>query len=376
MIQWIACNLHTGDTLASLPGLLVDYPIINTIGQYDTATAHLILDGSQPVNWLEATTPGAALLACYDDDDDDMAIQYAAYVNFRQRNGETDGVDLTLVTTEGYLNRRYISQDLDYTTPAEHGQNAVVEDLVERFIKDGSDGDGLPITVVNVDNAPGTLIGPKYRDADSGTVYDALQALSALDDGPEWTIRWEWRSDYSGLKAKLYVGSRLGTAAPATGSPKATFEMPGCLITANLTEDYSEDKGANAVEAYTSVGGIAPSDWQTASDMAGRPRFEFRFEPQTGQVTSDELVSYARKAVRNMKNGGNSVALVADRQTAPRYNSQWFLGDDIGYVIGGLNEDGEDIVPAFPGGLTGVERVVGVQLGIDTISPVAEVKQT
>jgi hypothetical protein len=58
---------------------------------------------------------------------------------------------------------------------------------------------------------------------------------------------------------------------------------------------------------------------------------------------------------------------------APKLNVDWFLGDDVGYQLGGLDSNGNDTFPSFPGGLSGVARAVGYQIEIsDTpiITPV------
>lgn len=372
MIQWVAFDLHAGYSIASLPGLIVDYPIARTIGRYETASAHLIIDGNEPINWLDATLPGRALLACYEDDDPTMTILWTGYVNTRTRNSETDTIDLGLVTTEGYLDRRFVGEDRTFTNI---GQNSIVQSLIEDHVADaGSSYVGLPLTVSYTEPGnDGTQITQVYRDADNTTVYEAVSTIAALDGGPEWTIEWFWNDDYSGIHAIFYIGDRIGTPAPTSGSPAATFEMPGALISAVLTEDYSSDKGANAVMAYSSTSGVSPSPWQV-SDTAGRPRFEFRFEPQTSNtMTTERLTSHATRALRQMKNGARAVALTADRATAPQFGVTWRVGDDVGYVIGGLADDGTDSVPAFPGGLIGIERCLGVQLALDTISPIAEV---
>src|SRR4051812_44317290 len=107
--------MRTGDLMMAVPGLIVDYPIRHTLGAYDTATAHLVIEGTGPpfdytdgpspdpsMDWWYATIPGKGLFACYDDDDVDQTIQWAGFVNSRTRNGEGNVVDLSLVTTEGY----------------------------------------------------------------------------------------------------------------------------------------------------------------------------------------------------------------------------------------------------------------------------------
>jgi hypothetical protein len=53
------------------------------------------------------------------------------------------------------------------------------------------------------------------------------------------------------------------------------------------------------------------------------------------------------------------------------YGRDWGIGDDIGYEITGVDAlTGLDTVPAFPGGLSGVGRCIGVERTDTTITPV------
>lgn len=368
MLQWGAFDLRTGASVASLPDLIVDYPLTRTLSAYDTATAHLTVPDGAPPNWLDATTPGASLLACWDTRDAfPQAIQWVGFVTSRARDAKTGVVDLSLVTTEGYLDRRVVAADLTYSS---QGQNTIVSDLVTRFAVDGRGAlPGIPLAVVVLDG-PGAIITQTYRDADNASLYDALQSLSALQGGPEWNIEWAWLADGSGLAATLTVGTRIGKAVTPGFGPDAVFGMPGCVTSAVLTEDYSKDHGANAVLAFSAGTGVAPSPTVYVPDSAGRPAFEFRSQPQTNADSIAQLTSYAQRLAATMGNGATSIALSADRRTAPAYGITWGLGDDIGFVIGGLGDDGKDMVPAFPGGYKGTARVIGVQMDLDTITPV------
>ena len=65
-----------------------------------------------------------------------------------------------------------------------------------------------------------------------------------------------------------------------------------------------------------------------------------------------------------MKNGTLALAITANRQEAPRLGTDWFLGDDIGFDL---------TAPAWPAGLTGTARVVGVEITDTTITPLIDV---
>jgi len=105
-LQWVAADALTLRVLEDLPTLHVDYPLRRSLGQYETGTAHLDLDGAPP-QWPRATLPGASVLACFDDTDPARSIQWAGLVIGRTRS-PIDVVDLSLITLEGYLDRRYV----------------------------------------------------------------------------------------------------------------------------------------------------------------------------------------------------------------------------------------------------------------------------
>lgn len=359
--QWVAAQLRTGQVLEYLPSLVCDWPLRRTIGQFDVASAHLYLTGA-PGNWLDATLPGGALLATYDDDDETEAIQWAGYVTKRTRRTDADAVDLELSTAEGYFDRRDVAADLTYTTT---GQNAIVAALAGLFIVDGPTP-GIPLVIST--NGAGAARTISYRDADSATVYQRITELAALQGGPEWTIEWSWSADRLSLVPTLYVGDRIG-AAMRTPSPAATFEMPGCVTDATLVEDYSAGKGANNVLALPSTSGNSPGA-ASSTDFQNRPTFDFRWQPSSSAGDNATLTGYAQRALAQLAPGAIAVTLTAELASAPRCGVDWHLGDDVGYSIGGLDDAGRDIVRAFPGGYAGVARCIGYELGESTISPI------
>jgi len=266
---------------------------------------------------------------------------------------------------EAYLDRRYVG-DVTYTAT---GQNYIAGDLITRYVATGPLG-GIPIRVVMIGGV-GTLRDRTYTDASDKSVYSALNELAALDDPIEWTIGFEHQSSPERYTPVFYVGSRIGAAVMPGMAPTATFDLPGCITDALVTEDYSAGKGANSVIAFSS--GVAGSRLQSPAQIApddGRPTYETRVTPSTSIVDVTTLTDHAVKILAVMKDGATATALSASvlasgtKPAAPPLGTDWNLGDDVGFDL---------TAPAFPGGLVGLKRAIGweMTLGVTpTVTPI------
>jgi hypothetical protein len=170
------------------------------------------------------------------------------------------------------------------------------------------------------------------------------------------------------------IADRLGVSPLPGLSPNASFELPGPIITATLLEDYTEGKGANDVTAYGSgQGNSRPSARVVSQDFQGRPTVEYRFPvPTVGQLTVAQiqaLTDYANQALIYLGDGMKTMTLTANLDAAPVYGQDWGLGDDVAYTLGGLDANGVDTVPGFPGGFTGTARAIGVERTDTTVEP-------
>ena len=384
--SWVSVDARTGVILADLPLLDVD-KIKRSISRYDSATASLPL-APPPAGWELATREGGAVMVLLGD-----ATPIWGGIVTQAPRGSGDTVEMSLATVESYFDRRYVG-DVTYT---QVGQNAIVADLIARYVATGPRG-GLPIRAVQVGGA-GTLRDRTYTDASDKTVYSCLTELAAVDGGPEWTVEWEWQHDPERITPVLYVGARIGAAVNAGLAPVSTFDLPGCVIEATVFRDYSAGKGANVVVAVSSaVADVRPqSPAQVAADD-GRPTYEHRWTPSTSITEVSTLTAHARSALATLAPGAVAVTLSANAGTAPRLGIDWVLGDDVGYALGGLetdprthmvdvyddlwsdiwsdtwggtflrrekalvNPDGRDSVPAFPGGIAGAARAIGWEL--------------
>jgi len=355
-LAWLSVDAKTGGILADLPDL--DCPKVSrSICRYDSTTATLPVP-TAPENFELATRPGGAVMILLDSDV--VSPLWGGLVTVRPR-GSSDTIPLSLATMEAYTDRRFVG-DVTYTG---QGQNYIAGDLVTRYVAAGPLG-GIPIRVVLI-GGNGTLRDRTYTDDSDKSVYSALNELAALDDPIEWTISWEHQSGPERYTPVFYVGSRIGAAVMPGMAPTATFDLPGCITDALVTEDYSAGKGANSVIAFSS--GVAGSRLQSPAQIGpddGRPTYETRVTPSTSIVDVTTLTDHAVKILAVMKDGAMATALSApvlassSKPAAPVLGSEWNLGDDIGYILA---------APAFPNGLAGTQRAIGWEMTLG-VTPV------
>ncbi|MCU1408457.1 MAG: hypothetical protein JWM23_537 [Microbacteriaceae bacterium] len=390
-LSWVATDALTGEIIADLPGLDVQ-SVKSTLGRYEATTAVLPLP-TAPQNWGRATLPGATNLHLLSQPVDKRGSHVGQSIPIwggmitQRPLTESNTLSLPLATIESYLDRRFVGNE-KYT---QVGQNDIINDLVTKYVRNGPNG-GIPLRVEYVTPGPGKLRDREYKDQDDKTIYSVFTDLMGIRLGPEWTIGWEWQHNPERITPVLYVGDRIGAAVPAGLGPAATFEMPGAVQSFQLLEDYSNGKGATAVMATSSgEGTLRPqSPMQTTTDPT-RPTFEHRWTPSTSITMTDTLTDYAKAALPALADGTRSLSLSAVADDAPPLGTDWFIGDDIGFSLGGrvpdprtktvrdmfidkftdafyatgktlINSLGRDTVPAFPGGYEGVGRVVGWEL--------------
>lgn len=352
-LSWVAVNANTGQMIADLPELEVAGLFGCTLMRYESQTATLPVL-SAPENWRQATRPGAVVLVCLDDDGKTPLWGGLIIDRERTHNGP---VQLSLVTIEGYFDRRYVGNTAYGATP----QNLIAKDLIDLYVKTGALR-GLPIRV-QVVGGNGVTRSRTYKDIEDKTVYSVLGDLSGVIGGCEWTVGWENVNNL--ITPVFYVGDRIGRSAPADLEPAAQFYLPGSVSSAQLKETFTSQLGANRVIAVSSgVDDARPQSSPKSNTTDLRPTFEFRWTPSTSIKEIATLNDHASRALAAMKNGGIGLEITANREEAPRLGSEWFIGDDIGFDL---------TAPAWPDGLRGVGRVVGWRMDADTIQPLIDV---
>lgn len=367
-LQWIAVDLVTGDVVGDLSTFVPELPLRHTLGNYDTGTAKLYLDGASP-DWASNVRAGATLIACYDDDDPSLAIVWSGYVVETDPDSSADAVTLSLSTFEGYLSRRFVT-DVTYT--AGTLRDDVVVDLVANWVATGIGSiPGVPITVVKVGASAVALPADKvWQNTDNATVFDRISSLYS-ELGGEFAVEWSWSADGQHLVATMFVGDKIGSASP-TGIPAVTFEQPGPVVSVNRPTDYSDGAGANVVTAYSSgQGSVTPySAPKTLATPDGRPVFEYRWQPVPSESDTAVLARYAVQALGILSPGAQPLSLVLaldELGVGRQLGVDWALGDDVGYNI--------EPCPAFVDGLEGTARTIAIELGgengnVTTITPI------
>jgi hypothetical protein len=356
-LSWVSTEIRTGRVIADLPDLAGsnggDLTVAVQMGNYQSCAVNLPLP-TAPENWQRAVKEGGSNLVLLQDGDP----IWGGFVN-RENRTAGDEVELSLVTLEGYLDRIYVGDE----TFTGVGQNTIAQTLVNKYAVDGVLGNGLPIRVVVTSGGAGTVRTRNYLDTDNKTLYSILQDLAGIDGGIEWTIGWEHLSSPERYTPIFYVGTRLGSAVTPGLAPAATFEMPGPVTDFSYSIDFSDGKGATVVKAYSSGQGTTqPQSAVQSSVDPDRARFEYRWTPSTSITDVATLTSHALSKLTQISTGTITVALSAFAADAPQLFTDWNTGDDIGYVIGGLDINGLDTVPAFPGGKAGIARAIGWQL--------------
>lgn len=379
-IQWVSADLLTGRVIADLPGFDAQWPLRRTISNYETATGTLHLIDQSPVNWERAIYEGGSLLFCYDDGDPLQAILWCGYVvGTPSRSTSSNDVTVTLATFEAILDRVYVGDTTYLTT--QH-RDDIIADLINSWFIPGSGisylqlaytaGNGpFPVAMPNPPVANAALV---FQNTDNATVKARIDQVCAQLGG-EYTVDWAWANSNQNIVPTIRFSGRIGQKAAAGLAPGVTFEMPGVLISAAQSKDYSQGAGANKVTPYSTGQGsnTTPFGTPVLGPVDGRPTWEYRYQPAPS-LTAAQLQQYATQAVGVLAPGKQTVTLVAAtaRTAGRRYGTDWMLGDDIGYNIPAsyLDERGNLVaVRAFPNGLSGVGRVIGFELTDISIAP-------
>jgi hypothetical protein len=405
--SWIAVDALTGKKWGDLPDFSIDTASL-IFGQTQTAQgSYPVASDSTPVDWLLGTVPWAVAILLVSDAAPNPLAGW--YINQRVRS-DGDVLTIPMVTGEGYFERRYVGTPGAFT---QVDQNTIAASLVSSFAATppaGSSGlSGLPITV-NVFGSAGTLRDrTNYLDANDQTLATALQELSGVQGGPEWTVTWQHLSSPERWFPVFNVGTRIGSPVTAGLGPQAVFTMGGTsrggsVTAVTFTEDYSSGKGANFVTAtgMTAADGTRPQQSVSAADIR-RPALEYRWNPSTTITDPATLLAHALQTLPLMKDGSRALTLSTIAFEGPMFGVDYFMGDTVGYSIGGLVDDPlmvlvstpvdvfptsfpltfgtvgtssafvprqVESVPEFPGGLKGQARVVGIQFQPDVPTPI------
>lgn len=358
-VHWIACELVSGRKIATLRDLSGGFG--RMLGAYTTSSHELPIPsmGGQGLTLSEraelavqSTTPYRTMLVAVINDQP----TYAGIVT--RRNGGT-GANLALacVSIEGYLARRSVQ---DHTWENRDDISVIAAGLL---------GDAGPILGVGTGiglevDAPasGRSRTRHYSRRDRSSVYDRMQELMGVQNGPEWTIELLWGDDtHTWVRKVARVRPRIGVASD---NPTAILSTTGeANVEYVLDEDYSEGKGANYIQAYS----VGEGDDQPESDPAiahdllaqGWPIVEHHWQPSSTIKRKSTLNLHAQRELQLQQYGALVWSLTARWDANPHLNINWRLGDDIAWrVTGHRHPQHDDGQP----GATGKGRCIGWNL--------------
>lgn len=341
-VDWLACDLVTGDVLAYLP--TVGGAISRALGAYtqDSLTVPIPAAGPGATRTflVEATQTARSMLVCVVNN-----VPVWGGIIIKPTGGTIATTTYSTVSLEGYLARRYVG-DHKWT---QRDQTSVI---AAGLIADAqTEGIGLVL-----DCPPsGVLRDREYLDQDDGTVYDRLVELMSVENGPEWTIDLEWADERQQSIAKVFrCYPRIGRAVPGatistTGAARASY---------TFSESYAAGEGANHIVATSSGEGTdRPQSRPARADVlleGGMPRYELRFTPSSSIKDSSTLQSHARSRLSQIANGTTRLDIDARWDAEPvRLALDIALGDQVAFDLRGH---------MHPLGLTGDARLIGWKL--------------
>lgn len=355
MLSFVLIDLLTGRIAADLIDLEFGGALKATMGRSESVSCTLPLS-SAPAEWQAATVPYTSAIICLDDDG--VTPVWGGIIDDRETSEGSD-VPLSLVSAEGYFDRRFVGDVVYVGEP----QNLMIQDLIQRFVATGRGNvPGINFRV-QIEGGNGVVRDRTFADKDDKTVLSVLQDLSGLDGGPEWCVEWERpAADPTLITPVLRVGDRLGSTPPIGLGPAVQFAMPGNVQKATFKESYKSGVGANDVMAVSSgTQDARPQSEHITTLTANRPLVEYRWTPSTSITDVNTLNGHAASAFDAISEGAQTLTLTANRYRSQHLGSEWRIGDTVGFD---LTSD------AWPDGLTGTARVIGWEIDETTVTPI------
>nr|UVM99705.1 MAG: hypothetical protein [Bacteriophage sp.] len=343
--QFLAVSLTSGIVLAEFPDLQVS----KLSYRFEETTSETVMLPWRdiPSNWNEATVPyGTAILLVRGS-----TVLWGGIVMKRERTLQGNGLSLTLATVEHYLDSVYV-KDHVYSN---RDQCEIVKDLVSSTLKDHR-------FMISVEASPSSIRRDRTYEADSGkTLLSVIQELSNVQNGPEWCT--SWRAGDGVYLPVLTVADRIGSITPVT-----TFDE-SVMTSFRVLEDYTAGYGANVVWAVGATTGEAQlrSDVMVA-EQSYRPVVEHVVNASSSIVQKETLNGHASAALRQLRDGTNTVDMTLSLMAAPIIYENWKPGDAIAWTI----SDDSGRLAGFD---QGEARVVGYDIdfnGVWTITPVLQ----
>lgn len=343
--QFLAVSLTSGIVLAEFPDLQVSK--LSYRFEETTSETMVLPWRNIPSNWGEATIPyGVAILLVRGS-----TVLWGGIVVKRERTLQGGGLSLTLVTVEHYLDSVYVGDH----TYSNRDQCEIVKDLVSSTLKDHR-------FMLSVEASPSSIRRDRtYEESSGKTLLSVLQELSNVQNGPEWCT--SWRAVDGSYMPVLTVADRIGSVTPAT-----TFDE-SVMTSFKIVEDYTSGYGANMVWA---IGSMSDEDQLRSdvmvADQSYRPVVEHIVRPSSSITQKETLNAHASSALRQLRDGTNTLSMTLSLLAAPIVYEEWRPGDVVAWTV--ADDDGR-----FAGFDHGEARVVGYDIdfsGVWTITPVMQ----
>jgi len=359
--RYWACDLRTGNKIAQLP-LAPSGPLPERICDVSTAQftcdhAAVLADGG---DFIGSVTPGRTVIVVEREYEGDSVsdILWAGIVTVVQV-GSSPQARLNCATIPYYLTRRYVGTHTYLAGPGDtDGQ--IITDLLGDA---AAEGIGLVLDV----NCP-TVRAVRYRSIDHKTVLQALNELSALDGGPEWTVSTRWvDATRTSVDFVFVARTRLGWA----GDPNARFDFPGCINEYTIDYDYSEGHGANHIVGVNPAGAESvPARDEQGITSQGWARWQQGIAT-SGDLNAAGLAGVAREALAHRARGQVTNELKVSMSRGPQYGRDVSLGDNVLWFVEQPAPGTQPASPAHPNGHQEVIRMIGIDLDIpgDTYTP-------
>ena len=343
--QFLAVSLTSGLVLAEFP----DLQCSKLSYRFEATTSETVVIPWRniPSNWDEATVPyGTAILLVRGS-----TVLWGGIVVKRERTLQGSGLSLTLATVEHYLDSVYVGDHV-YSN---RDQCEIVGDLVSSTLKDHR-------FMLSVEASSSRVRRDRTYEADSGkTLLSAIQELSNVQDGPEWCM--SWKASGGVYLPVLTVADRIGSVTPVT-----TFDE-SVMTAFRVLEDYTAGYGANVVWAV----GFTTGETKLRSDVmvaeqSYRPVVEHVVNASSSIVRKETLDGHASSALRQLRDGTNTVDMTLSLMTAPIVYEEWKPGDVVAWTV-------SDDSGRFAGFNHGEARIVGYDIdfsGVWTITPVLQ----
>lgn len=357
-ITWHAADLVTGVSYMELPEVTGE-PSKVIGGQMSTAlTVHMaaIPGLAAKREAITATKPFRTMIVAVANN-----TPVWAGVPIERKRGSYDDMTLACITVDGYLFRRFITEDIEFPG---NDEAYVMSTLVSRFAGDIL-GVGKGISFAIDAEPTGRLTKRSYKASEKTSVGTALTEIMAEEDGAEWTTSVVWtdpsRNSFTHVfTVKPEIGDqslvsdiRFETATESvSGVPDVSFEV---------VESYSADDGATVLGmTLPGEGNAKPLSrivYATEDLATGAPVWESYQQASDTVLTQEQLDGVAEETMFRIHDGVTTLTVETQFHTSG-FGLTYHLGDLVRYHF---------VSQTFPDGLDGTARVMGWNLDTKTL---------